>query len=134
MSLDIRSKGRIICKVIQLILRIESIHFYSSQNDSSRSFFYPKLRLSSWKIIQCSADRPPALSIDIRFDIILFLAIPITANEFSDSTGLRGGPRGRDRLKSRIFLVYHDLHSNFLESRKPFQVRTPHFRSILFIH
>lgn len=42
----------------------------------------------------------------------------------------------QDRLKSRIFLVYHDLHSNFLESRNlfAFQVRTPHFRSILFIH
>lgn len=33
------------------------------------------------------------LSIDIRFGIILFFAIPITANDFSNSTGLRGGPR-----------------------------------------
>lgn len=35
----------------------------------------------------------PLLSIDIRFGIILFFAIPITANDFSNSTGLRGGPR-----------------------------------------
>lgn len=37
--------------------------------------------------------RQALLSIDIRFGIILFFAIPITANDFSNSTGLRGGPR-----------------------------------------
>lgn len=30
---------------------------------------------------------------------------------------------GQDRLKSRIFLVYHDLHSNFLE---PIRFSTSH--------
>lgn len=63
----------------------------------------------------------------VRFGIILFLAIPITANDSSNLIGLRSGPRGQDRLKSRISLVYHDLHSNFLESGNlfAFQVRTP---------
>lgn len=33
---------------------------------------------------------------------------------------------GQDRLKSRIFLVYHDLHSNFLE---PIRFSTSHSTS-----
>lgn len=90
----------IICKIIQLIpqlilcLPIELILFYFSQNESL--VFYPNLRLSFSKIIQCrssSRQVSPLLSIDIRFGIILFLATPITANDFSNSTGLRGGPR-----------------------------------------
>lgn len=88
----------IICKIIQLIPQlilcrpIELILFYFSQNESL--VFYPNLRLSFSKIIQCrssSRQVSPFLSIDIRFGIILFFAIPITANDFSNSTVVAPG-------------------------------------------
>lgn len=136
----------IICKIIQLIPQlilcrpIELILFYFSQNESL--VFYPNLRLSFSKIIQCSADCPLVLapSRSPFIDRYSFRHNSLSRNpdygrlrlfQFDQFTWWP-----QDRLKSRIFLVYHDLHSNFLESRNlfAFQVRTPHFRSILFIH